>query len=91
MILFTILRQPVTILVTVFSNLTKIDDLSKECLTTVKQVFFAFTNKGILSGYQSLLALHLSGTPSLMTGTSPLVYSSTTVCVCYEFRKNIFG
>ena len=26
---------------------------------------------GIFSGYQSLLALYLSGTPNLMTGTSP--------------------
>ena len=30
-----------------------------------------FTNGGILSGYQSLLASHLSGTPSLKTGTRP--------------------
>ena len=29
---------------------------------------------GILSGYSSLLALHLGGTPSLKTGTSPLRY-----------------
>ena len=30
-----------------------------------------FTNGGILSGYLSLLALHLIGTPSLKIGTSP--------------------
>ena len=30
-----------------------------------------FTNGGIPSGYSSLLALHLGGTPSLKTGTSP--------------------
>ena len=28
-------------------------------------------NGGIFSGYQSLLVLYLSGTPSLRTGTSP--------------------
>ena len=51
----------------------------KECLTTVKQVFFSYTNGWILSGFLSLLALHLSGTP---TGTSPLAfYSSTTVYI----------
>ena len=47
MILFIILRQPITISVTVFSNLTK------------------------LTNYLSLLALHLSRTPRLMTSTSP--------------------
>ena len=31
----------------------------------------SLTKGGILSGYQSFLALHLSGTPSLKTGTSP--------------------
>ena len=50
-----------------------------------------FTNGGILSGYSSLLALHLSGTPSLKTGTSPLaVSSSTTVYTCVTFFLNIF-
>ena len=39
----------------------------KVCLTTVKQVFFSFTNGGILS----LLALHPSETSSLKTITSP--------------------
>ena len=43
----------------------------KEGLTTVKQVFFSFTNGGILSGYLSLLALHLSGFPNLRTGNGP--------------------
>ena len=43
----------------------------KECLTTVRQVFFSFTSGGILSEYLSLPALHLSGTPSLKTNTSP--------------------
>ena len=34
------------------------------------------------SGYQSLLALYLSGTPSHKTGTSPLAaYTSTTVYI----------
>ena len=53
----------------------------KECLTTVKQVFFSYTNGGILSGYLSLLALHLSGTPSLTPPVlAPLaVYSSTNI------------
>ena len=37
------------------------------CQTSV----LSFTNGGILSGYRSLLALHLSETPSLKTGTSP--------------------
>ena len=37
------------------------------CQTSV----LSFTNGGILSGYQKLLALHLSGTPSLKTGDSP--------------------
>ena len=40
---------------------------TKTCL----HIFNIFTNGGILSGYQNLLALHLSGTPSLKTGTSP--------------------
>ena len=40
----------------------------KEGFTTVKQVLY---NEGIFSGYQSLLALYLSGTPSLETGTRP--------------------
>ena len=30
-----------------------------------------FTNRGILSAYLSLLALHLSGNPSMKTVTSP--------------------
>ena len=34
-------------------------------------MFFSYTNGLILSGYLSLLALQISGTPSLMTGTSP--------------------
>ena len=37
------------------------------CQTSV----LSFTNRGILSGYQSLLALNLSGTPSLKIFTSP--------------------
>ena len=45
-------------------------------ITTVKQVFVSFTNGGILSGYPSLLALHLSGTPNLKTGTNPLAVNS---------------
>ena len=59
-------------------------------LTTAKQrstksvLFFIY--RGIPSGYSSLLALHLSGTPSQRTGSlvlDPLaVYSLTTVYVC---------
>ena len=45
---------------------------NKRVLTTVKQVFFLFTNGGILSGYQSLQALHLSGSYSHQTGIDPL-------------------
>ena len=42
-------------------------------------------NGGIFSGYQSLLALHLSGTPCLTTGTSPLAaYTSTTVYIYHN-------
>ena len=51
---------------------------------TLRGCVVDFTNGGILSGYQSLL-LHLSGTPSLKTGTSPLaVNSSTTIYIFYK-------
>ena len=85
MVLFIILRQPVTILVTVFSNLTKIGELS-----TVKQVFFLY-QWWVACGSQSLQALHFSGTPILMTGASPLaVYSSTTDFIfIYSFYQEV--
>ena len=44
---------------------------TKECFTTVKQVFFSYTTEGYYSEQPDLLALYLSGTPSLMTGTRP--------------------
>ena len=48
-----------------------------------------FSNGGILSGYLILLTLHLSGIPSLKTGTSPLaVNSSTTVYICKHYKKD---
>ena len=63
MILFNILRQPVTISVSLFQSdkimyvLGYCEDAAKqreeikECLTTVKHVFFSYTNGGILSRY----------------------------------------
>ena len=45
-----------------------------------------FSNGGILSGYSSLLALHLSGTPSLKTGTSPPKLSTPRQPSTYPFR-----
>ena len=71
MILFIIRRQPVTISLTVFSNLTKVTNyllILFTYLLTVKQVFSYYQK---LSGSPSLQALHLSGTPSLTTGTRP--------------------
>ena len=43
-------------------------------------VTYTLHNGGIFSGLQSLLALYLGGTPSQMTGTSPLAaYTSTYI------------
>ena len=87
MILFIILRQHVTISVTVFSNLSKVTSylLILQIYVKINKIAswtdevirkgnikcsFLITG-GILSGYWSLLALHLSGIFSLWTGTRP--------------------
>ena len=54
--LFNILRQPVTISVTVFSNLTN--------LTTVKQVFFHY-QVGSLVDHRASKPYTLAGPPAL--------------------------
>ena len=55
-------------------------------LNFVKQVFFLLSTKGSLVDTRAYLALHLGGTPSQETGTSPLaVNSSTTVYTCHQF------
>ena len=76
MSIFTILKQPVSILVTIFSNLIKVTNdrfifYIKKCVNFVNQVYFHFTTEGSLVDKIDLQAFYLSGTYRHKTGTRP--------------------
>ena len=74
MILFIIRRQPVTISLTVFSNLTKVTNylfILKECLTTVKQVFIHY-QEGSLVDHQAYKPYTLVGPQALRLVLDPI-------------------
>ena len=59
-------------------------------LNFVKQVFFLLSAEGSLVDIRAYVALHLGGTPSQETGTSPLaVYSSTTIYIWAWIRREV--
>ena len=51
-------------------------------------MFFSYKTEGYYSGYPSLLASHLSGTPSLTNSSRPLAAHTSTTVLIY-FHENV--